>query len=378
MRSDARVDKRKARLVRAAMAGGIGLAAVGGIAASAGPAQAAYGLGAAGAVYTMTNSAAGNAIEAYARAFDGSLTPIGTYPTGGDGGALGSGHSIAVSRDGGVVVNVNAGSNSISAFTATPWGLRLIGTANSGGTDPNSVTIAGDHLVYVLNAGSETIAGFWLDERGLSPIPGSVQPLSAGALVPRQIQFTNDAQVLVVDEGGSNTIDTFVVGPGGAAGPAITTPSVGGGPFGFDFDRAGYLLVSDAALTTGHSGATSYTVARDGTVTANGPAVPTDQAAACWLAAAGAFAYTDNAGSGSIGEFGVAPDGALTLLGNLLVENNAASHPLDEAVSADQKYLYILANGLSQIVGYRVGHDGSLTQVTTAPVVAGSGGLGAD
>ena len=310
-------------------------------------------------------------------ACDGSLTPAGTYPTGGTGGALGSGHSIAVSRDGSVVVNVNAGSNSVSAFAATPRGLRLIGTASSGGTDPNSVTIAGDDLVYVLNAGSGTIAGFRLGFGGLRPIPGAVRPLSAGAMTPRQIQFTNDARVLVVDEGGSNTIDTFVVAPDGAAGPVITTPLVGGGPFGFDFDRAGYLLVSDAALTTGHSGATSYDVARDGTVTANGPAVPTDQAAACWLAAAGGFAYTDNAGSGSIGEFAVAPDGALTLLGNLLVENNAASHPLDEGVSANQNYLYIVANGLSQIVGYRVGADGSLTQVTTAPVAAGSGGIAA-
>jgi hypothetical protein len=33
------------------------------------------------------------------------------------------------------------------------------------GTDPNSVTIAGDHLVYVLNAGSETIVGFSLTPR---------------------------------------------------------------------------------------------------------------------------------------------------------------------------------------------------------------------
>jgi DNA-binding beta-propeller fold protein YncE len=60
----------------------------------------------------------GNAIEAYARASDGSLTPTGTYPTGGNGGALGYGHSIAVSGDGSVVVNVNAGSNSVSAFAA--------------------------------------------------------------------------------------------------------------------------------------------------------------------------------------------------------------------------------------------------------------------
>ena len=379
MLNDTAVNKRTAilRMIRAAAAGAIGLAAIGGLAAFAGPAQAADSPGTAGAVYTMTNSPGGNAIEAYARAADGALTPAGTYPTGGTGGTLGSGHSIVVSRDGRVVVNVNAGSNSISAFAATPRGLRLIGTVGSGGTDPNSLTIAGGNLVYVLNASSETIAGFRLGWDGLGPIPGSTQVLGAGALTPRQIQFTNNARVLVVDEGGSSTIDTFVVGRDGKAGPAITTPSTGGGPFGFDFDRAGHLLVSDAALATGHSGATSYDVADNGTVTANGPAVPTDQAAACWLAAAGSFAYTDNAGSGSIGEFAVAPGGALTLLGNMLVENNAASHPLDEAVSADQHYLYILANGLSQIVGYRVGHDGSLTQVTTAPVAAGSGGIGA-
>ncbi len=375
MLSDASVNKRKA-LARAA-AGAIGLAVVGGLAAFAGPARAAGWPGTAGAVYTMTNSAGGNAIEAYARASDGSLTPAGTYPTGGAGGALGSGHSIVVAGDGRVVVNVNAGSKSISAFAATPRGLRLIGTAGSGGTDPNSVTIAGDRLVYVLNAGSKTIAGFRVGDRGLRPIPGSVQPLGAGAVVPRQIQFTDNARVLVVDEGGSSTIDTFMVGRDGKAGPAITTPSVGGGPFGFDFDRAGHLLVSDAALATGQSGATSYDVAYDGTVTANGLAVPIDQAAACWLAAAGGFAFTANAGSGSIGRYAVAPDGTLTALGSTLVENNPASHPLDEGVSAGQNYLYVLANGLSQIVGYRVGAGGSLTQVTTAPVAAGSGGIGA-
>ena len=36
----------------------------------------------------MTNSPGGNAIEAYARASDGTLTSAGSYPTGGDGGAL--------------------------------------------------------------------------------------------------------------------------------------------------------------------------------------------------------------------------------------------------------------------------------------------------
>ena len=378
MLHDGAVNKRKALAACAAAVGAIGLAAATGLAAFAGPARAADGPGTAGAVYTMTNSASGNAIEAFARASDGSLTPAGTYPTGGDGGALDGAHSIVVSRDGRVLVNVNAGSNSISAFAVTPRGLRLIGTASSGGTDPDSVTIAGDNVVYVLNAGSETIAGFRLSPGRLGPIPHSVQPLGAGALVPKQIQFTNDGRVLVVTENGSNTIDTFVVGPNQKAGPAITTPSTGGGPFGFDFNRVGYLLVSDAGLSIGRSGATSYDVAGNGTVTANGPAVPIDQAAACWLAAAGRFAYTANAGSGNIGRYAVAPDGTLTALGSTPIENDPTSSPHEEGVSADQNYLYVLAQGLSQIVGYRVGADGSLTQVTTAPVAAGSFGVGAN
>jgi 6-phosphogluconolactonase (cycloisomerase 2 family) len=345
-----------------------------GIAGAAGAAELDGGH-TAGAVYTATNSPSGNAIEAFSRAADGSLAPAGTFLTGGNGGPLGSGHSIAVSGDGEIVVAVNAGSNSISAFSAGRQGLDLIGTASSDGVDPNSVTISGD-TVYVLDAGSKSIAGFRVDESGLRPIPGSIEALGAGAATPRQIQFADTGRVLVVDEGGSNTIDTFVVDDHGEAGPASTTASVGGGPFGFDFDRAGHLLVSDAALTAGQSGATSYDVTPSGSVIANGPAVPIEQAAACWLAAAGHYAFTANAGSGSIGGYSVAPDGTLTALGSTLVEGNPKSHPLDEGVSRSQHYLYVLADGVHELVGYRVGQDGSLTRVSSVPVTTGSGGIG--
>ncbi len=64
------------------------------------------------------------------------------------------------------------------------------------------------------------------------------------------------------------------------------------------------------------------------------------------------------------------------MLGTTLVEGNPASHPLDEGVSGNQHYLYVLADGLHHIVGYQVGNDGSLTQVTTMPVTPGSGGIG--
>ena len=77
--------------------------------------------------------------------------------------------------------------------------------------------------------------------------------------------------MLIVDERGSSTIDTFVVDHRGVAGPAHTTPSNAGGSFGFDVDRRGHILFSAVALGGGlMSGATSYDVARDGTLTPNG------------------------------------------------------------------------------------------------------------
>jgi 6-phosphogluconolactonase (cycloisomerase 2 family) len=233
------------------------------------------------------------------------------------------------------------------------------------------------NLVYVLNADSHSIAGFRLDDqRGLMPIRGSIQSLGSGTSVPSQIQFDQRGKVLLVDERGSSTIDTFVVDEHGVAGPARTTPSNAGGPFGFDVDRRGHVLLSAVALGDGSmSGATSYDVSRHGSLRPNGAPVSSGQAAACWLAAAGHFAYTTNAGSGSIGRFGVADDGSLSLLGTTVL--GTGSHPLDEAVSRDQHLLYVLVDGAQQIIGFRVGRDGGLTQVTSVPVPAGVAGIGA-
>jgi 6-phosphogluconolactonase (cycloisomerase 2 family) len=331
------------------------------------------------AVYTITNAASGNAVLAFQRSAHGELTPAGTFPTGGTGtgAGLGSGHSLVVSRDGRTLAVVNAGSSSISAFRVEHDGLQLIGSpVPSGGMRPTSLTLH-DDLLYVMNAGSNSIAGFRLDrKRGPEPIAGSIQSLGAGTSVPSQIQFDKSGRVLIVDERGSSTIDTFVVDHRGVAGPAHTVPSNAGGPFGFDVDRQGHILFSATTLGGGlMSGATSYDVSRDGTLTPNGGPVSSGQAAACWLAVSGHFAYTTNAGSGSIGRFAIADDGSLSLVGTTVV--GAGSTPLDNAVTHNQKFMYVLLNGFHQIVGYRVGDDGSLTQVTSVAVPVGAAGIAA-
>jgi 6-phosphogluconolactonase (cycloisomerase 2 family) len=95
-----------------------------------------------------------------------------------------------------------------------------------------------------------------------------------------------------------------------------------------------------------------------------------------WLPAAGRFASTTNAGSGSIGGFAVAPDGSLSHISTIAL--GTGSHPLDEAVSRGQHFLYVLVDGFHQINGYRVGANGSLTQVTSVSVPAGAIGAGAN
>ncbi len=333
-----------------------------------------------GAVYTMTNAVNGNQVVAFHRSGNGELTPDGTVATGGNGTStgLGSGHGLVTTENGRFVIAVNAGSNSISVLRRDEHSLEPVGSAvPSDGVRPTSVAVH-DDTVYVLNAGSNSISGFRLDPRqGLRPIDGSVQNLGAGTSVPSQIQFDRSGRVLIVDERGSSTIDTFVVSDRGVAEPAQTTASDAGGPFGFDVNRQGHVLFSAVALGGGlMSGATAYDVTRQGTLIADGAPVSSGQAAACWLAAAGHFAYTTNAGSGSIGGFAVADDGALSLISTTSL--GTGSHPLDEAVSRDQHFLYVLVDGFHEINGYRVGANGSLTQVTSVTVPAGAIGAAAN
>ena len=107
-----------------------------------------------GAVYTLTNSPAGNAVAVFSRAADGTLAPQGQFATGGTGtgAGLGSQGAVVLSNDNRSLFAVNAGSSSISLFSVRPNGLELEATVASGGRLPISLTVH-DSLLYVLNAG---------------------------------------------------------------------------------------------------------------------------------------------------------------------------------------------------------------------------------
>jgi 6-phosphogluconolactonase (cycloisomerase 2 family) len=291
---------------------------------------------------------------------------------------LGSQGAVILGEGGHDLFAVNAGSNSISYFKVRPDGLELQDTIASGGATPSSLTLH-HHVLYVLNAGGAgNITGFVVRHGELSPLAGSTRPLGAGSAGPAQVAFTPNGKVLVVTEKSSSTIDTYVVGHHGIAGSPTVHAAVGGTPFGFDFDKHGNLLTSNAT-----GSASSYDVAKDGSVSVISGAVPTFQGAPCWLVSSknGRYAYTANAGSGTISGFSVDHDGALTLLDPSGISGNlgAGSHPLDEAVGEDGHFLHVLVDGTHHVGTFRIAHDGSLAFAgTVGGLPAGAIGLAAD
>ncbi|MBJ7598393.1 MAG: hypothetical protein DLM67_17275 [Candidatus Nephthysia bennettiae] len=317
-----------------------------------------------GTVYTIGNATAaqgGNTVLAFRDTRSGSLRPLGTYPTGGDGtGApLGSQGAVVLTGGGSRLVTVNAGSSTVSAFQAGSGGrLSHLSTAASGGTDPISVSVHGG-LVYVLNAGDNTVSGLRLGEDGIEAVEGSTRSLSTGAQSPEQVSFTPDGRHLIVTEKASNTIDVFQVRGDGLLGVRQTTNSLGQGPYGFDFDRSGRAIVSDAA----DSALTSYNVGARGRLHAIGE-VPDGQKAACWTVVdqRTGHAYVANAATGTISFYQVGDSGQLSL--QAAVGASSGGHPVDEALGSQGHEFFVLLSPGGKVMKSAVSSTGDLGSIS--------------
>jgi 6-phosphogluconolactonase len=345
------------------------LAAVAVLAAAPGIADAHPGADpgphSAGAVYVLSNQAAGNAVIAYDRADDGTLTSARTYATGGTGTAagLGSQNAIVVDDHGRHVYAVNAGSDTISSFAVDRDGLRLVSTVPSGGDLPVSVSVRGN-LLYALNAGvGNNVAAFRVRDGRLTPIPGSARPLSAEAVGAAEVAISPDGDEVVVTEKATSLINVFRLGWDGTAVATASVASSGATPFGFEFTPSGSLAVSEA----GPSALTTYDVRR-GVPTAISASVGNNQAAACWVVVTddGRFAYTGNGGgSQSISGYRVGRRDSLSLLTPDGRTGTAAGGVSDIALSEGSRFLYARL-GDGTVGGYAVQRDGSLTALPVA------------
>jgi 6-phosphogluconolactonase len=352
--------------------------------ALAGPAMASGG-GGDGAVYTLTNSASGNAVAVFERDRDGSLTPRGTVPTGGNGTGAGLGSQGALVLDDNRLLAVNAGSNSLSLLHVGRRGnVRLADVDPSGGVRPISVTVHGK-FVYVLNAGDAStpanIRGFIALFGKLVPLPGSTRPLSTAAPDPAQVEFSPNGRHLVVTEKGTNMIVTYRVRFGFAGAPNAQ-PSVGMTPFGFAFDPRGRLIVSEAfGGAPDASAMSSYSLSRDGTISPITATAKTTETAACWVVVTrnGRYTYTTNTGSNSITGYRIGNDGSLTILDADGKTADTGAAPIDMAFAKGSRLLYSLAGGVPQIDGFLVNGDGSLEPIgSVGGLPPGTVGLAAE
>jgi 6-phosphogluconolactonase len=178
-----------------------------------------------------------------------------------------------------------------------------------------------------------------------------------------------------VSEKAANTIETYPVDHAGRAGAGTAHASSGPAPFGFSAGRDGTLFFSEAKA----SALSSYTTAGGGfaVITAS---LANGQGAACWTALThnGRYVYTANAATDSISGYAVADDGSVSLVmpGGATAQLAAGTHPLDEAVSRDDQFLYVNGANAHVIDALAINADGSLTPVGSfGALPAGNAGL---
>ena len=336
----------------------------------------------AGAVYVLTNQAS-NTVAAFRRNANGRLTPAGEFPTGGAGNPtpqppdpttdpLASQGALVITHGNRFLIAVNAGSNQISVLQIKKNELQLVDLVDSGGIRPISLALH-DHLLYVLNeGGTPNITGFDFDEDGtLTPLPGSSRPLVGGvAADPAQIGFSHDGDLLVVTEKSGNRINTYTINEDGLPSPPMDNASNGTTPFGFAFNNADTLVVSEAfGGAANQSAASSYSALDNGALNVISGSVANSQTASCWVVITnnGKFAFVSNTGSGTISSYRInAEDGSLTLLNPVAANTGVGSAPIDMALSNNSRILFVLLAGTQSVASFRIWRNGNLTPVDTA------------
>lgn len=348
------------------------------------------------AVYVLTNNPDGNQVMAYHRDHQGNLTWMDTLDTGGTGSGvgvtvppdpLGSQNALLLSKSGKWLFAVNAGSDEITLFKATPEGLKWMDKVSSGGDYPVSLAFDETYL-YVLNAGGDgNITGFELDDGKLMPLADSTRSLSATTPAdgeqpnimesPSQVGFAPDGRhLLVLDKGGvsgEGRILIYNFADGLPASDPQTVTTAAPVPFAFAFDRFGQLVVVEASTGS----IITYRFNDDGGLDLM-DTVTNGQMATCWIDGNGKYFFTDNTGSNTISAIRPSSTGRINLLNPTEVTYPENTLPLDLGVDGSGEFLYTLNVGAGSIGIFHIDADGhlhDLGQVEGLPSLAGFQGI---
>ncbi len=335
------------------------------------------------AVFVQTDDVHGNHVAAYAQGSDGTLTLTHTYATGGKGGVLPTSVIDHTASQGAVTYDqahqllyvVNAGSNTVSVFGVDGDRLQLRQVLPSGGIFPVSVAVH-DDVVYVANAQEGgSIQGYRVFGRAVVPIRAWNRPLgldptlTAFTQTPGQVAFSPDgSKLLVTTKANTNSIDVFALGRfGGPVGSVVHNVRAGSVPFALDFAADGTVLVTDA----GPAAVTSLRLHADGTLTPLSTVV-TGQRGTCWVIRSGNHVFTTNPGGPSVSTLTLHGTAAPTVTSTTTTDAGT----VDPAISQDGRYLYVETGAAGILDEFAVHADGSLTSIGSVTVADGVGAEG--
>jgi 6-phosphogluconolactonase (cycloisomerase 2 family) len=299
-------------------------------------------------------------------------TAAGRYATGGNGAVqsgavvdtLASQGSLTYDAAHQLLFAVNAGSDTLSVFSADGSTLSLRQVLPTDGSFPGSVAVSGE-FVYVLNAGGAgSVKGFRITGRDLHELHDGVRTLGLSNAEtpfflssPGQIGFTPDGSKLIVTtKGATSSIDVFAVHPDGSLSDTpVASPSATPAPFAFTFDPAGRIVVAEAGKST----VSTYSIGANGTL-AGAQSQADGQAALCWIASAAGNYYVANAGSATISGYRIDANGTPSLIG---VVGQIERGAIDLTASSDQRFLYAESGGAGTVDEFAVNSDGTLTKI---------------
>ncbi|MEU9139943.1 beta-propeller fold lactonase family protein [Streptomyces sp. NPDC048404] len=331
------------------------------------------------AVFVQGNELAGNTIHVFRRGDDGKLTAAHTYSTGGKGGdqvdapteSLASQGSLVYDRRSGRLLALNAGSGTLTSFAVHGQKLTDRQIVSTGGAFPAGVAVSGG-LAYVMNAGGAgSVQGFRITPEGLKPLSDSKRTLGLKneevplfSSSPGQVAITPDGRNLVVTTKSANTLEVFPMDHSGRPAPEpVVNKSAGMVPFAIAFDTYGRMLVAEAARST----VSTYKVRHNGELKAVQKPLPNGQDTLCWLERAGDFFYGANTGNSTVTGYRMTPGGKLELTneaGIAAAPSGKSQGVIDIAVAAD-RFVYVQNATSGTVDGFRIGHNGALTKVTT-------------
>jgi 6-phosphogluconolactonase (cycloisomerase 2 family) len=315
-------------------------------------------------VFVQTNERGGNRVIAFRRDETGALSGLTSHETGGEGDGvphLTSQGSVVLSGDGTRLLVTSAGSDEISVFAVTGGELSLVGTVPTHGAAPKSVA-EHDGLVYVLNAGAQSLVGFRLGESGLQLLENSGRQLAPDA-DPAQVGFSPDGSALLVTDRGANSLSLYPVDGDGYLGEPSVAPSSGPTPYGFAFAGDRTLIVTEAfGAQKGKAAASSYAI-RGSAATPVSRSVGNGRSEICWAVVThdDRYVFTTNFADGAVSRYAIDDDGSITLedaIAGTAVEGETGLR--DEGISGDGRFLYAVDADGRRIFGWAVGASGEL------------------